>query len=84
MPDKLIGHVTHYFPKVSVAVIKLTDGGLAVGDTVKIAAKNEFTQIVQSMQVDHAPVESGKVGDEVAIKVDQPADEKDQVFAVMA
>lgn len=79
MPDKLIGHVTHYFPKISVAVIKLT-GGLAVGDTIKIKAKTEFTQAVQSMQVNHEAVQSGAAGDEVAIKVDQPADEKDEVF----
>lgn len=65
---KKIGKVTHYFNKIGVAVLSLTQG-LAVGDTVKIG---ELTQVVVSMQLDHAPVEKAKKGDDVAIKVDQP------------
>lgn len=84
MPDTLIGHVTHFFPKISVAVIKLTGGSLAVGETIKVAAKTEFTQSVTSMQINHEAVQSSKVGDEVAIKVDQPVDEKDEVIVVTA
>ncbi|MBI3115528.1 MAG: hypothetical protein HYZ09_03505 [Candidatus Kerfeldbacteria bacterium] len=80
MSDKPIGQVTHYFPKVGVAVVKLT-AGLKVGDTVKLVGHGaEFEQTVTSMQVDHEPVEKGKKGHEVAIKVDQPVHEKAELF----
>lgn len=81
MADKPFGHVTHYFPKVGVAVVQLTGGGIKVGDSVKIVTpSNEFIQTIASIQVDHQPVEKGKKGDEVAIKVDQPAHENAQLF----
>ncbi len=83
MPETPIGHVTHYFDKIGVAVIALTGGGLKVGDTIKVAGHGaEFSQTVASMQVEHQEVQSGKKGDEVAIKVDQPVKPKDQVFKV--
>ncbi len=64
---KKIGKVIHYFDKIGVAVVSLTQS-LAVGDTVTIG---ELTQVVSSMQLDHEPLEKAKKGDEVAIKVDQ-------------
>ncbi len=68
---KKIGKVTHYFDKLGVAVLSLTSP-LAVGDSVKFSGHNiEFTQVVGSMQLDHAPVEKAKKGDDVALKVDQ-------------
>ena len=68
---KKIGKVTHYFDKLGVAVLSLTSP-LAVGDSVKFSGHNiEFTQVVGSMQLDHAPVEKVKKGDDVALKVDQ-------------
>lgn len=77
--DKTIGKVTHYFDKIGVAALMLT-GPLAVGNTIKISGHgNEFTMTVSSMQVDHASVEKAKKGDDVAIKVDQPVKEGDEV-----
>ncbi len=68
---KKIGKITHYFDKLGVAVLSLTSP-LAVGDSVKFSGHNiEFTQVVGSMQLDHAPVEKAKKGDDVALKVDQ-------------
>lgn len=85
MPESLVGQVTHFFDRISVAVIKLTGGSLKVGGTIHVVGKAvEFTQTVGSMQVEHQDVQSGKKGDEVAIKVDQPVKEKDQVFKVTA
>lgn len=64
---KKIGKVIHYFDKIGVAVVLLTQS-LAVGDTVTIGG---LTQVISSMQLDHEPLEKAKKGDEVAIKVDQ-------------
>jgi putative protease len=69
---KQIGRVTHYFDRISVAVISLS-GGLKLGDRVQFHGPHtDFQQEVVSMQVEHEPVEKGKKGQEVAIKVDQP------------
>lgn len=80
--EQEIGKVTHYFDKAMVAVIKLTDK-LAIGDTVKFMhGEGEFTQKIDSMQVEHKPIQSGKAGDEVAVKVDQATHENAKVYKV--
>ena len=79
---KVIGKVSHYFDKIGVAALVLT-GPLAVGDTVKVSGHGkDFTQVVSSMQIEHEVVQSGKKGDDVAIKVDQPMKEGDEVEKV--
>jgi hypothetical protein len=50
--EQKVGVVTHYFGKIGVAAIQLTDGGLSVGDTIHVKGHtSDFTQSVQSMQV---------------------------------
>jgi translation initiation factor IF-2 len=84
MAEQLIGHVTHYFGKAQVAGIKITDGELSVGDTIHIVGHtSDFTQSIESMQVDRAPVQSAKVGDEIGIKVSEHAREHDNVYRVL-
>ena len=83
MAEQLIGKVTHYFGKAQVAGIQITDGQLRVGDTIHILGHtSDFTQEVESMQIDRAPIESAKVGDEIGIKVTEHAREHDQVYLV--
>lgn len=56
MADKEIGKVVHFFDKASVAVVKLSSS-LKIGDEVKIKkGDNEFTDKVESMQIDHESV----------------------------
>ncbi len=79
---KVVGKVSHYFDKIGVAALVLT-GPLAVGDTVKVSGHGkDFTQVVSSMQIEHEAVQSGKKGDDVAIKVDQPVKEGTEVEKV--
>ncbi len=71
--EKEIGKVTHWYDKIGVAVVKLASS-LKVGDVIKVKkGEVEFTDTVSSMQLDHKPVESGKKGQEVALKLSQPA-----------
>ena len=66
---KLIGKITHYFGKISVAVIKLTDV-LKVGDEIRIAGGDvDFTQKVDSIEVEREKIEQAKSGDSVGLKV---------------
>ena len=84
MVEEKIGEVEHFFNKVSVAAIKITDGELKTGDTIHIiGAHTDFTQKVESMQIDRNPVEHVKTGDEVGIKVKDRVREKDQVYKVV-
>ncbi len=78
--NKPLGKVIHYYDKAMVAVVKL-DGGLKAGDEVKfVKGENEFSQTVESMQLEHEAIKSAKKGQEVAIKVDQPTKDGTLVF----
>jgi hypothetical protein len=78
-----VGTVTHYFPRVGVAVIYL-QGELYVDDYILLyGPRTEFEQQVQSMQVNHKSIDKGEPGDEVAIKVDELVREGDEVFLIV-
>jgi len=82
MADKKIGKVIHFYDKIGVAVVALT-AGLSVGDTIKVKKdKDEFIQEVGSMQIEHKKVKKVKKGDEVAIKLDQPAKKRAEIFKI--
>lgn len=79
--DKLIGKVVHYYDKLGVAIIDLKSGGLKVGDELKFKrGDEEFTQKVNSLQVDYKEVESVKKGDSFGLKVDKPTKPGTEVF----
>jgi len=84
MADKKIGTVTHYYDKIAVAVIKLEGGDLKVGDEIKFKSKDddEFTQKVESMQIEHANIDIAKAGDEFGLKVEKEAKPKTEVYKV--
>ena len=82
MAEKEIGKVTHFFGNISVVVIKLS-GELKVGDTIHIkGATSDFTQKVDSMQVDHESVKEAKGGDAIGMKVIEQARDHDKVYVV--
>ncbi|MEK7090609.1 MAG: hypothetical protein AAB930_03415 [Patescibacteria group bacterium] len=68
--EKETGKVIHFYDKARVAVLSLTGGALAVGDTVKfVKGDAEHTEKIESMQVEHESVESVQRGGEVAVKI---------------
>lgn len=80
--EKPVGEVTHFFTNISVAVIKLS-GKLAVGDRIKIkGAASDFTQGVDSMQVEHKAIKTAGKGQSVGMKVKNPVHEGDLVYKV--
>ncbi len=82
MAEKEIGRVTNYFSKIGVAVIKLT-APLKLGDEVRIrGGTRDFQQTVESMQVEHQPIEEAAPGQEIALKLDQKARVNDKVYKV--
>lgn len=79
----LIGRVTHYYPRISVAVLDLT-GALKAGDTVLIQGKTtDLTQHVESMEIEHHKIQSAGPGMEIALQVPEPVREGDKVYKVV-
>jgi putative protease len=75
-----VGHITHFFSKISVAVIELK-APLAVGDTILIKGPTtDFEQIVESMQIEHKNVQRADAGQSIGLKVAQRVREKDTVY----
>ena len=75
-----IGKVTHFFNKISVAVVELK-APLAVGDHIVIKGPTtNFEQTVESMQIEHENIERAEAGQSIGLKVAQRVREKDIVY----
>ena len=82
--EKLIGKVNHYFNKISVAIIEITDDELNIGDTIHIKGHTaDFNQVITSIQVERVPVQKANKGDQAGVKLDAPVHQHDQVFKVL-
>ncbi len=78
-----IGRVTHYYNHLNVAVLSLIEG-LKVGETIHFLGHvTDFTQRVNSMEIEHHNVLVVRPGDDVALKVLEPVREHDKVFRVI-
>ena len=75
--------MTHYYSHLAVAVVKLESAHLRVGDTIHIRGHTtDFKQRVDSLQVNHAPVQEVGPGDDFGLKVREHAREHDIVYKV--
>lgn len=82
-PGERIGVVTHFYGGPSVAIVKLETGTLRIGDTIHIRGHTtDFSQRVDSLQVEHAPVETVGPQDDFGVRVDQHVREHDVVYKV--
>jgi len=82
--EKKVGVITHYFTKVGVGIINLTDGDLKVGDNIHVKGHTtDFNQTVESMQIEHQNVNEAKRGAQVGIKVKDHVREHDVVYKVI-
>ncbi len=85
MPEEEVGRISDYFKKIGVAAIEMTKGSLSVGDTIHIKGHTtDFTQTVDSMQVEHQSVPTAKTGDSIGIKVKDAVRDSDVVYKVTA
>ncbi|MEA3223534.1 MAG: translation elongation factor-like protein [Thermodesulfobacteriota bacterium] len=77
---KLIGKVTHYFGKISVAGIELS-APIKAGDIISIeGATTSIEQTVDSMQIDNNTVSEAAVGALIGIKVKDRVRVGDKVY----
>ena len=79
----LAGEITHFFPHIPAAVVKVKKE-LKKGDQIRIVAANgdSFEQEVTEMQIDHAEIEEAKAGQEIGLKVAQKVHEGMKVFLI--
>jgi hypothetical protein len=83
MEYRYIGRVTHFFDRISVAVLALEETVYLEDWLLFEGPHTELEQQVLSMQIDHAPVDVGQPGEEVAIKVDDAVRVGDEVFLIV-
>ena len=84
MAEVEIGKVTHYFSKIGVVAIAITQDVLRVGDTIHVKGHtSDFTQKIDSMQIDNKSVAEAAVGQSVGLRAKDHAREHDQVFKVV-
>ena len=77
-----IGEVVHFYTNIEVAVIDLFDK-LNVGDTIMIkGATTDFTQLVESIQIEHKGVDEAQPGDSIGLLVKYRVRKGDEVFRI--
>jgi putative protease len=84
MPEQQVAVIVKFFAKPSVAALQVTEGSIKTGDTLRYKGHTtDFTEAVNSMEVDNQPVEEAKVGDLVGVKVKERVRENDKVYKVV-
>lgn len=80
---QLVGTVTHYYTKIGVAVVELVDK-LSVGDKISVeGATTNLEQTVDSMQIEHKPVQTAESGSSIGLKVIDRVREGDKVYKIV-
>ncbi len=84
MKEIEIGKVADFFQKIGVVAIEVTSGEISVGDTIHFSGHTtDFSQQIESMQIEHDSVQTAKAGDDVGIKVTERVRIHDKVFKVV-
>ena len=78
-----VGRVSHFFTKISVAVIELT-ATISVGDRILIKGPTtNVEQTVDSMEIEHEKVQRAGAGQSIGMKVKDRVRETDVVYKIV-
>ena len=78
---ELAGVVTHYFPHVQAAVVKVKTSKLRLGDSLHFKGHTtDFKMSLDSMQMDHKPIQAAGKGKEIGVQVPGRVREGDTVY----
>jgi len=84
MEKDLVGHVIDYFAKIGVAAIEIESGEIRIGDTLQFRGHTtDFTQEIESMQIENEQIDRAIAGDSVGIKVEERVRGGDEVYKVI-
>ncbi|MCD6371396.1 MAG: U32 family peptidase C-terminal domain-containing protein [Candidatus Aenigmarchaeota archaeon] len=79
----LVGKVTHYYPKIGVAVVEVKEE-IRLGDEISIEGNTtNIRQKVESMQIEHKPIEAARPGDLIGLKVVDRVRKNDLVYKIV-
>ena len=71
-----VGQVTHFFSKISVAVLELS-APLTVGDRILVKGPStDFEQVVDSMQIEHNSIPRAEAGQSIGLKMAERAEKE--------
>jgi putative protease len=77
----LLGHVTHYYSKIGVALINLEHKGVSLNENIQIEGEKTFIeQKIDSMEINNKEIKKAKKGEEIGIKVNGKVYNNDNVF----
>ncbi len=83
IPELYVGEITHYFQKISVVVIKVTEHPILIGDLIHVKGSSaDFTQKVVSLQVESKDVRFARKGELVGLQVSQTAKPGDKIYKI--
>jgi putative protease len=84
MKEIEIGIVQDYFAKIGVAALGITAHGIKVGDEIHFKGHTtDFSQKVDSLQIEHAQVSEAGAGASVGTKVKDRVRIGDTIFKVV-
>lgn len=78
--NKPIGIVTHFYDKISVAIVKFSKPVKLGAEVVFRGASTDFNEIIKSIQFDHKPLQVAPKGKEVGTKVSEKVREGDEIY----
>lgn len=78
--DKPVGEVTHYYGGLKVAIVKFTQEVQSGSAATFQGATTDFSQNLESMELDRKPVTKAPKGKEIGIKVKKKVREGDRVY----
>ena len=85
MEKELVGHIIDYFAKIGVAAIDIESGEIRIRDTLQFTGHTtDFSQEIESMQIDKEEVDTARAGDSVGIKVEERVRGGDEVYKVIS
>ena len=80
-----VGEIVKFYPKISVAELKVVDNPVKIGDTIHIIGKKTglVRQKVKSMQVNRKDIEVAERGMTVGLKTEERVREGDKVYLIV-
>ncbi len=80
-----VGEVVKFYPRISVAEVKIVDNPIKIGDTIHIIGKKTglVRQKVKSMQIDRKDIEIAERGTTVGLKTEERVREGDKVYLIV-
>lgn len=82
--EKKVGFITHFFTNAGAAIVKVSAGGIEIGDELHFKGHTtDFKIKVKSMQMNRLPILVAEKGHEIGIQVPQKVRDGDEVYKII-